>query len=301
MNQVKRLWQKVSPHFLLSFIRFVLEPKDYTLRRKAVLNYYRNFDRSALPGQIREGLEYLRCHKYTPLPFRWAGKYDNYNPEVFRDSSNQHLYVMFEGKRMYFPGSFSGTSVIWSVRAAMREQDRQSPHLYLTPDFQPEQGSLIIDAGVAEGNFALSVIEKAEKLVLVECDPGWMEALRLTFAPWKEKVLFIEKYMSDSAGESTISIDELLKDHVDGNVFIKLDIEGYEMKALAGMKRLMESGRKVRMAVCTYHHHNDYRDIRSALEEYGFNCTPTEGFVLFFHEGEEPSFRKVLLRAEKIQ
>ncbi len=300
MNSVKRLWQKIMPNFLLSFIRFVLEPGDYTQRRKAVLNYYRNIDHSTLPPQIMEGLNYLKCHKYTPLPFRWTGKYENHNPKVYRDSSNQHLYIIYEGKKMYFPKSFTDTGVTWSVRAAMREQDPSSPHLYLTPEFQPVNGSVIIDAGVAEGNFALSVVEKAAKLYLVECDPGWMEALKLTFEPWKGKVVFIEKFMSDVTGETTTTIDDLLEGEENDHCFIKLDIEGYEMKALSGMKRLIESGKQVRMNVCTYHHHDDFREIKSFLDKSGFVCYPTEGFVLFFHEGEEPSFRKVLIRAEKI-
>jgi hypothetical protein len=299
MNLVKRLWQQLSPGFLLVFVRFILEPKDYTVRRKAVLNHYRNIDLSTLPPEIREGLKFLRCHKYTPLPYKWTKIYENLFPEVYRDEENFFQYILFEGKKMYFPRSFSSTEIVWAVRAAMREQDPNSPHLYLRSDFQPEEGSIIIDAGVAEGNFALSVIDKAKRLYLVECDPGWMEALRLTFAPWKEKVVYVQKYMSDIPGETTTSIDELLSQEVDETYFIKLDIEGYEQKALSGMKRLMESDNQVRMNVCTYHNPDDFKEIKSALESKSFVCNATKGYVLFFNPGEEPSFRKVLIRAEK--
>jgi hypothetical protein len=300
MNPLRRLWQQVSPGFLLVFIRLLLEPKDYTVRRKAVLKYYRNIDPATLPPEIREGLKFLKCHKYTPLPYKWTRKYDNYIPEVFRDEVNQSFYVLFEEKKMYFPKSFTSTKVVWAFRAAVREQDPDSPHLYLNGDFHPADGSIIIDAGVAEGNFALSVIEKAKKLYLVECDPGWMEALRLTFEPWKDKVVFVEKFMSDVPGDTTACIDELLSQEENEHFFIKLDIEGYEKKALSGMKRLIASGKKVRMNVCTYHYPNDFKEILASLEQYGFVCRPTEGYVLFFHPGEEPSFRRVLIRAEKI-
>jgi hypothetical protein len=299
MNPLRRLWQLLAPNFLLVFVRFILEPKDYTIRRKAVLNHYRNIDPASLAPEIKEGLKYLRCHKYTPLPFRWTRKYDNLIPEVLRDEATESLYVMYEGKKMYFPKSFSAIEVVWAVRAAMREQDPESPHLYLTGDFQPAEGSIILDAGVAEGNFALSVIEKARRLYLVECDQGWMEALRHTFEPWKDKVVFIEKYMSDAPGEATTSVDELLSNEENESFFIKLDIEGYEKKALAGMKRLVESGRPVKINVCTYHYPDDFKEINTALEHYGFECHPTAGYVLFFHPGEEPAFRKVLIRAEK--
>jgi hypothetical protein len=299
MNPIRRRFQQLAPNFLLVLVRFILEPKDYTVRRKAVLNHYRNIDPSTLPPQIREGLIYLRCHKYTPFPFRWTRKYENLIPEVFKDEVNGFLYVLFEGKRMYFPKSFKSNEVVWAVRAALREQDLNSPHLYLTNDFQPLEGSIIIDAGVAEGNFALAVIDKARRLFLVECDPGWMEALRLTFEPWKEKVVFVEKYMSDKTDEKTTSIDDLLRCEENEYYFVKLDIEGYEKNALAGMKQLMESGKKVRINVCTYHNPGDFRELKAILETYGFDCHASEGYVLFFHPGEEPLFRKVLIRAEK--
>lgn len=298
MNQLRRIWQKAAPGFLLTFVRFLLEPRDYAMRRKAVLKHYRSADRGSLPGEIREGLKFLRFHKYTPFPYGWTRKYDNLIPGVFRDEANKSYYVLYEGKRMYFPRSFNSPEVIWAVRAARREQDPASPHLYLTEEFQPAGGSIIIDAGVAEGNFALSVVEKAKRLYLVECDRGWMEALRLTFEPWKGKVIFIEKFMSDTAGDTSTTIDELLGDEPEGPFFIKLDIEGYEQKAIEGMRKLVRSGWQVRMNVCTYHHPDDFRDIKSALESDGFACQVTDGYVLFFHPGEDPSFRKVLIRAE---
>jgi hypothetical protein len=299
MNPIRRLWQKLAPNFLLVLVRFLMEPEDYTMRRKAVLNHYSNIDPETLAPEIKEGLKFLRCHKYTPLPYKWTRKYDNLIPEVFRDEEDKFLYVWYEGKKMYFPKSFTSSEVVWAVRAALREQDPNSPHLYLTRDFQPPEDSIIIDAGVAEGNFSLSVIEKARRLYLIECDPGWMEALRHTFEPWKEKVIFVEKFLSDVPGDLTTSIDELLDMEEKGPFFIKLDIEGYEKKALSGMKKLMESGVPVRMNVCTYHYPDDYNAIRAALARFGFDCRVTDGYVLFFHPGEEPSFRKVLIRAEK--
>ncbi len=299
MNAIKHIWQLAAPGFLLGFVRFILEPADYKQRRKAVLRHYRDVDRKNLPPEITEGLKYLRCHKYTPLPYKWTGKYDNFLPEIFRDEAHQSYFIMFLGKKMYFPKSFNTTGVTWAVRAIMREQDPRSPHLYLDSDFQVEEGSVVIDAGVAEGNFALSVVEKAKRLYLVECDSGWMDALRLTFEPWKEKVVFVEKYMSDTDGTSTTSIDTLYCPEERGSFFIKFDIEGYEQKALAGMKRLVASGNPVRMDVCTYHHPDDLKEILATLKSFNFRCKVSDGYLLYFRPGEEPSFRKALIRAER--
>lgn len=299
MNIIQRIWQKVSPNFLLVFVRFILEPQSYKKRRKAVLAHFKNFNKETLPPQIHEGLKYLRCHKYSPFPYKWTQKYDNLLPKVFHDKENQCFYTLFDGKKMYFPKRYTTTKVIWAFRTILKEQDPHSPHLYLTSDFQVESGSIVVDAGVAEGNFALSVVDKARRLYLIECNIEWMEALKLTFAPWKEKVVFVNKYMSDVQSDTTTSIDTLVIPENRESYFIKLDIEGFEQKALSGMKRLVASGNPIKMNVCTYHRLNDFNKIEAILQSYGFTRQVSDGYVLYFQTGEEPSFRKALIRAEK--
>ena len=300
MNILHRTWQKIVPYRFLVFVRFMLESKSLKARRIAVLNHFRRINPSTLDPEILEALKYLKTHKYASFPFKWTEKYDTFLPEVFTDLENQRLYVLFEGKKMYFPKRYTETQIIWSLRSIFKEQDAESPHLYLTPEFQVDPNSVVIDAGVAEGNFALSVVEKAKRLYLIECEAEWVESLKLTFAPWKEKVIFVEKYMSDSEGELTVSIDSLLKPAAGEKYFIKMDIEGFEQKALAGIKNLVASGNMIKMNVCTYHQPNALKEINSILKDYGFDCQVSKGFVLFFQPGEEPSFRKVLIRAEKV-
>ena len=299
MNGIQRLWQKIAPNFLLVTVRFIIEPEGYKIRRKKVLAHFNNVDPETLPPEITEALNYLKWHKYSPFPYKWTQKYDNLIPEVCRDEANQCFYSVFEGKRMYFPKRFTESYVIWAMRTIFKEQDQDSPHLYLTGDFQIDPDSVVVDAGVAEGNFALSVVETAKRLYLIECEKEWMDALRLTFAPWKEKVVFVEKYMSDVQSDTTTSVDGLLNPEPGESYFIKLDIEGFEKKALSGMKKLVASGNPVKMDVCTYHHPDDFKEIAEILNSYGFSWKSSDGYVLFFQEDEKPSFRKVLIRAKK--
>ena len=300
MNILRRSWQRIIPFKVLAFIRLIMDSKSQKSRRLAVLEYYNKIDRNKIDPEILDGLKYLKSHKYVWFPFLWAQKYEKFFPKVFRDSVHQRFFVLFEGKRMYFPQKFTEPSVIWAVRNIYTEQDTESPHRYLTDGFQVDINSVIIDAGVAEGNFALSVVEKAKRLYLIECEAEWVEALRLTFAPWKEKVIFVEKYLSDSEGELTVSIDSLLKPVDNEKYFIKMDIGGFEQKALAGIKNLVASGNAIKMDVCTYHQPNAFMEISAILDDYGFNCQVSKGYVLFFQPGEEPTFRKVLIRAEKV-
>lgn len=299
MNALQRIWQTKTPDILRSFIRIIFEPKIFKERRRALLNQYENIDLDAQPTEIRDGIKYLKRHPFTPFPFEWAKKYDALIPKVFHDEKYGYLYTIYDGKRMYFPKHYTHTHVIWAVRSILKEQDPKSPHLYLTDDFQLETGSIVVDAGVAEGNFALSVVEKAKKLYLIECNPAWMEALKLTFYPWKEKVIFVEKYLSDELGPSTVTIDSFLVPEADCNYFIKLDIEGFEQKALAGMAKLIASGNSIKMNVCTYHHPQDCREIEETLLLNGFSCEVSEGYLIYFQRNEEPSFRKALIRASK--
>ena len=78
-----------------------------------------------------------------------------------------------------------------------------------------------------------------------------------------------------------------------------MDIEGFEQRALAGMKNLVASGNAIKLNVCTYHQPFALNQIHAILGDYGFDCQVSKGFVLFFQPGEEPSFRKVLIRAQK--
>ena len=299
MNVIQRVWQTKAPDFLLAMVRLLFEPKIFKERRKALLKQYENVDLAALPTEIRNGINYLKTHPFSPFPFEWAQKYDILIPEVFRDEVHACFYTLFEGKKMYFPKHYTHTHVIWAIRSIFKEQDPQSPHLYLTDDFQLEPDSIVVDAGVAEGNFALSVVEKAKKLYLIECNPAWMEALRLTFSPWKDKVIFVEKYLSEEVGPSTISIDSLLVAEPGGKYFIKLDIEGFEQKALTGMQKLITSGNSIKMNVCTYHHPEDCKEIEATLCSHGFSCEVSDGYLIYFQRNEVPSFRKALIRAGK--
>lgn len=299
MNIVLKVWQKVAPQKLLLFIRFLLEPAHYKVKRKRVLEFYSHQKLKNEPKEIVEGVKFLKFHKYTPLPYKWTLRYENYLPEVFHDPANNRFYTLLFGKRLYFPKTFTKTMVIWGTRSILKEQDLHSPHLYLTETFNVDEGSIVVDGGVAEGNFALSVVEKAKHLYLIECDPEWIETLKLTFAPWKNKVTFVSKFLSGTNSENSVTIDSLITPKENEKYFIKLDIEGYEKEALKGMDNLIATAANIKMDICTYHYKDDLPEIERIMKEKGFQYEVSNGYLLYFQEGDEPAFRKALLRAKK--
>ena len=298
MNILQRIWQKIASDRVLLYVRFLLAPKNYKIRSKRVFDYYKDKDIKSLPDEIGEGLSFLKNHKFTAFPFRWTLKYEKLIPVVSFDEINQCFYINYLDKKLYYKKNFTELHAIWATRSSLKEQDPQSPHLYLTTDFQVEAGSIVVDAGVAEGNFALSVVEQAKKLYLIECDAEWMEALKLTFAPWKDKVVFVEKFLSGTNDDTNITLDEMLQPDPAEKYFIKMDIEGFEKKALLGAQKLFSCGCHVKMDICTYHFPDDVKNIGDTITNYGFNWKSSDGYILFFWDGDEPSFRKALIRAD---
>ena len=173
--------------------------------------------------------------------------------KVYKDEKNNYNYVWFEGKKLYLAKSYSQyikineEDYIYDIWA---EQDQNSPHLYESGEVVVKEGDILVDAGVCEGNFALHHIDKVKKVYLIECDKEWMEALKLTFAPYKEKVVFCNKFLSNEDSETTITLNSLVKEPID---FLKMDIEGEEVAALLGAEQVLKNSLNLKCSICAYH------------------------------------------------
>lgn len=223
---------------------------------------------------------------------RWLDVYnfEAQNPnnsleEVYYDENAKLHYIFFENKKMYLKKTYKNFVIKQGKRyvgSFWREQDLNSPHLYEEGEVVVEEGDVLVDAGVCEGNFSLHNIEKLKKVYLIECDKEWIEALHYTFLPYQDKVIFCDKFLSDSdSDENTTCLDSLLDEPVN---FIKMDIEGEEVNALIGAKRVFAESNSLKCAICSYHRHNDEEKIKSILEEYGMNTYTSKGYMLFLYD-----------------
>lgn len=250
--------------------------------------------------EIDECMENVKKRGIRVFNYSFAENYiDGSDIECRFDSSAGLYYVMFNGKRMYMKRSFDSEKKIKEyVLGINLEQDPQSPHCYFNKAYNLSADSIVIDAGVAEGNFALSVIDKVSKIYLVECDEEWCEALEYTFKDYKDKVVIVKKFLSDKTQYDNICIDDICNDEkVD---FIKLDIEGAEISALIGAEKTIERSENITIAACSYHHHNDEIIIKSLLEYYGLSAEASDGYMLFIWEENNnfylnPEFRRGLV------
>lgn len=249
-----------------------------TAPRSPKLAYYRFFHRAA---------------RYTHFPYGFADDYLNAPVDVRMDGDTGLPYVVHKGKKLYFPRTYAPQRVARLYRALRMEQDVRYPHHYVdsTEEFRDR---ILLDVGAAEGMISLDAVEKARSIYLFECEPQWREPLLATFRPWADKVVLVQKYVGDVCGEKTVTLDRFFEDKPADGIFLKMDIEGAECKALEGARGLFSRARDVEFAICTYHRAKDRKDISAFLD--GFSCVyaPREGYIYCDHR-----LRTGLLRGRK--
>jgi hypothetical protein len=273
------------------------EIKSAIWKRK-IIQYLNKLSKSEITVEQIEVLNYLKIHGLSFFPYSFTERYKQEDVQSLFDCERKMYYVLHEGKRLYFRKDFDDLKIKYNI--LRMEQDIDSPHRYETETFQVEQGDVVIDAGAAEGNFALSVVEKASKLYLFEVEPEWIEALEATFAPWKEKVVIVNKYISDKTNDTCISLDDYF-----GNAridFIKADIEGAEIQLIEGAKEIL-ARENPKLALCTYHNKDDADNLALTLTEANYKVEFSKGYMIFLAKGLDsltsPYLRRVLIRAKK--
>lgn len=247
----------------------------YYIVKNSLINRYKDND-DAEVGII---LEYLKNHDLQVFNYEFADKYQEMPVDVKFDNTSGLYFVSYKGKKMYFSKKLdTKEKVINYYRSICLEQDPMSPHLYFGNNHTVCDGQVVVDLGVAEGNFSLDVIDNVSKLYIIEGDNDWIEALQFTFKEYLSKVVILNKFISDIKTEEYDTLDNLIKEPVD---FIKMDIEGYETAALKGAKKLFAMSEKLKCSICAYHNENDEKDICSLLREYGMKYTATKGLMWY--------------------
>lgn len=284
---------------LRTAIYFIVKPIKERVQSFIVLNYYRD----SHDHEIKEICTYLRKYKrltsinyeFTQNDKKWFLRYP-----IVKDISNGLYYVLYKGQKMYFTKNHKNKKDIQIyLKTLIDEQHQDSPHCYLTEEFQIENGDVVLDAGVAEGNFAIEALNNASRVILVECDKKWIEALKVTFSEEIEtgKVVLEEKMLGDRVTEEMTTIDELecKYGHID---FVKMDIEGAEVSALNGGYHWLKSEQKKKIAVCTYHRLDDYSIIKEYLTGK-FECETSKGYICInpLFGFKPPYFRRAIIRA----
>ncbi len=244
-------------------------------------------------------LKRIQANGLQTFNYDFPEKYKNEKFKVEYDDEKKMFYAIWKDKKMYFSNEYTQASKVEEyLRHLTIEQDEKSPHKYLAGKYQIGENDVIVDAGVAEGFFTLDVIDKIQKAYLIETDNKWVEALKETFRSYQDKIVIIEKFLSNEVGEHKTTLDTLLKG--EKVHFIKMDIEGEESNALLGAEEVITQNENLKLAVCTYHKSHDAEEIKKILQEYGYETEFSEGYM-FFQWGEELEkiLRKGVIRAKR--
>lgn len=281
---------------------------------RELLQYPANLSRQDISAEllqtIDEMIQFVRINPHSIVPYKFTLKYTERQVPTYYDSALEMIYIVENDKKIYFKRGATKEQVLACYNGMAFEQDDLSPHRYLTSElrmmgtlpsdaltsgFTVNKGDVVVDLGVGEGNFSFSVADLVSKLYLFECDPEWVRALEATFRDYNDKVTIVSKYVSDIDDENNISLDTYFGPNSIVN-FIKADIEGYERKALLGMRKLLARNTDIRAAICAYHHPADAVDFEEFFRKMGFETSFTKGYLWI---PRPPFFRKGVLRATK--
>ncbi|MDX1939465.1 MAG: FkbM family methyltransferase [Saprospiraceae bacterium] len=292
--------QAILPKFIGEKIWRVKNAYKLNKLKKSILHYYTFLPKNLVNEEQSIALDFIKKNGISVFPYPFAEKYSPKDIKVLLDKELGLRYVILDKKRLYFKRSLSEKEIKQNYYFLEMEQDKESPHRYLTDEFQVVDGDTIVDIGAAEGNFSLSVVEKAKAIYLFETDEEWIEALEATFAPWKDKVQIINRFVSDVNDDKNITLDNFFADK-DAFDFIKIDVDGAERPLLKGFDELLSSNMPLKIALCTYHQQHDEQEFSDLLIQKGFNITTSKNYMLFIY-GEPlqpPYFRRGLIRATR--
>lgn len=300
MKPIVDFYIRIMPSPLRSRISMMRNSGGLNTIRKDIIRLYKQ--KAKADVEIAQVLKYLKTNPLRIFPYAFV---DNYNPnqiKVLYDESNGLHYVIHQNKKLYFRRDWSSDTIREKYNDLLIEQDNKSPHCYLNDEFYVETDDVVADIGAAEGIFALSIIEKVQKIFIFETDLEWIESLTETFKPWRNKIQIIHKYVSDINDSKNCSLDEFCASENIKLSILKVDVDGAELSLLNGADAIFSTTKKIKIAICTYHNANDESQFRKIFEDrFDMKVQSSYGYMIFHYDPRlsAPYLRRGLLRAKK--
>lgn len=276
----------------------VIKPWNYCFHyiKEQIMDRYRASEDTEIQSVIR----FLETEELDVMNGAFKKRYETVSVPIERDEEKGLFYTYWHGKKMYLSSEFPTRRAAENyVRGLMEEQDKDSPHFYGNFPYGKGKKGVVVDVGAAEGFWALEALEYANKVVLLEGKPEWLEALRYTFEPYKDKVEIIPKFLVEKGEREGITMSQLCKE-IGTVAWMKMDIEGSESKILQSEGELLRTNAIEKILVCTYHQSGDAQGIKRILENTGYHTEFSQGYMFFPYGSEiEAQLRKGLIRAGK--
>jgi hypothetical protein len=112
-------------------------------------------------------------------------------------------------------------------------------------------------------------------------------------------VEIVPKFVSDKNDDKHCSGDVFFKDK--SISFLKIDVDGGERGLLRGFKQKIEETSRMKIALCTYHQHDDEQEFTEWLQHKNYQVKPSQGYMIFHYDKKlkAPYIRRALIRATK--
>ena len=301
---LKQLYWHMVPYYLRRKIAYCVKQKYKSTILKEIntqLNSNITMEESKEFLKIKD---YIKKNGVSTYNYSYTDNYKikDFKKKIMYDSRYRMYYTIRNGHPLFLKKTYN--TKVMAAHCYMNicmEQDVESPHCYLDRTRDNLKGDILIDAGAAEGFFALDNINSFSRIIIIECEKEWIEALKITFQEELKsgKVEIVDRYLSDVVSDNEITIDKLLEGEEDIlSITVKMDIEGYECKALCGAKETLSRNINENFFIAAYHKKDDERDIRRCLEN--FELESTKGYLVFTEGTDKKNLlRKGVIRANK--
>jgi len=207
-----------------------------------------------------------------------------FHPKVINSGDSDFLLIEIQGVQIYWPQSLPHKDLPWLYHEIF-DPFKKNPSSYDHPALDIQKKSWIIDGGAGEGYFSKFAMKQSDVKMLIAVEPLRMARNALYKSLPSTSSLTVEilqsalgesvgsaylrkdnEHICDSKIESCdgqsddnlelvaiSTLDQIAADwNIKGEGLIKMDIEGAEMSALKGGKKLMEKY-KPALAVAVYH------------------------------------------------
>ena len=266
--------------------------------RNRILRYYR----ATNDEEIKAVLAYIKEHPKEKLPmealppYNYKTKYLNEEDSMEVNYEQGYPCIRLGKNKIFYPSDMSADEVRHRATRALIEQDENSPHKYLTKEFDINDGDTIVTIGASDGIFCLSLIDRVKKAYLFEADARWIAPLKLTLNPWLDKVEIVNNFVGDRNVGQTISLDAFFAGKGDCINYIQADVEGAEKKLLSGARNTLLNN-DLKISLCCYHRPSDEKDLSYILQSLGYQAVCSKGYFLISYT--KPYIRKGVIYASK--
>jgi len=225
---------------------------------------------------------------------RLAQRGYRHKPAIRISAENERLErVEIEGLRVFVPRNVFKEHELQLIHNEVFSPQSENPHVYETDFISIRAGDYVVDAGACEGFFSLYALHKgAERVYAFEPLEALREGLEKTFAAHGEgKIELVAKGLSDHCGTEkfssveslicashfdeggkelveTITLDDFVTAQTCPRIdFIKVDVEGAELRLLAGALETLKRFRP-RLSIAVYHEYENAELIRKLIKEH---------------------------------